>query len=138
MYTSSPEHTNSVTWIAAKCCVQVADGVLHEARYYLAYTHLLLERFVVAMRRTLADNHPITKLLQCHFEGTVFINMLGATKLASPGGIIDQITASPIELTVGICADSLKDPFRFNDIHTRQGAREARHAQCASTSLSIS
>lgn len=115
MYTASSSHTDPITWLSAKITVQVADAVMHETRYHLGRTHLLLECFICAMRRTLAPNHPLHKFLDCHFEGTAIINFLGSLRLAAPGGTIDVITAPPIQTTVALCAEAMRPPFKFND-----------------------
>lgn len=114
MYTPNAKHTDPVTWLAAKCTVQVADAVMLECRYHLGRTHLLLETFVCSAKRTLAPNHPLNKFLSIHFEGTALINWLGSKRLAAPGGTIDVISAPPVDTTTALCADAIKAPFSFN------------------------
>ncbi|CAN8076553.1 unnamed protein product [Agarophyton chilense] len=115
MYTANSAHTDGITWLAAKCTVQVADAVMLEARYHLGRTHLLLEAFICSIHRTLAPTHPLLKLLAVHFEGTHFINYLGSLRLAAPGGTIDVITAPQIETTTSLCIDAIRPPFKFNE-----------------------
>lgn len=88
MYTPNAKHTNDVTWLAAKTTVQVADAVIHETRYHLGRTHLMLECFICALHRTLAPTNPLFKFMTIDFQGTAFINYLGSVLLASKGGKI--------------------------------------------------
>ncbi|KAI0559269.1 Lipoxygenase [Gracilaria domingensis] len=116
MYTPNLNHTDEITWIAAKQTVQVADGVIHEAVYHLGRTHLLIEVFNGAANRTLAPNHPIMKLLENHFYGTCLINTAAVDLLINPGGTIDKITAPQIEITKQVAASSVNSPsFSFNN-----------------------
>lgn len=115
MYTPNPKHTDEVTWLAAKTTVQVADAVMHETRYHLGRTHLLLECFICALHRTLAPTHPLFKFMTIHFEGTAFINYIASLRLVSKGGTIDMITAPPIEKTTDLCAAAIRPPFSFNE-----------------------
>lgn len=116
MYTPNLNHTDEVTWIAAKQTVQVADGVIHEAAYHLGRTHLLIEVFNGGANRSLAPNHPVMKLLKNHFYGTCLINTAAVDALINPGGTIDKITAPQIELTKQVAASSVNSPsFLFNE-----------------------
>lgn len=116
MYTPNLNHTDEITWIAAKQTVQVADGVIHEAAYHLGRTHLLIEVFNGGAHRSLAPNHPIMKLLENHFYGTCLINTAAVDALINPGGTIDKITAPQIEVTKQVAASSVNSPsFSFNE-----------------------
>ena len=80
-------------WTTAKLAVQVADGNMHQAVVHLAWTHLVTEPVVLALRRTLAKNHPIYLLLNPHHEGTLFINDAAETMLTGPEGAVDSVMA---------------------------------------------
>ena len=56
-------------------------------------THFIAETFCVATKRNLPLAHPIYRLLNGHFVGTIFINAVARERLVSPGGLIDQHTA---------------------------------------------
>jgi arachidonate 15-lipoxygenase len=83
-------------WQIAKLAVRAADGTHHEAISHLGLTHLLMEPFVVAMRRCLHESHPIYALLDPHFEGTMPINALAVTKLIQPGKSVDRLVGGEI------------------------------------------
>lgn len=100
------------SWQAAKVCVQVADFNHHELISHLGRTHLFMEPFVVATRRELAPNHPLSVLLTPHFEGTIFINWAAPKTLVDPGGFVDVLLASTLEADLALSAASVKDsPF---------------------------
>ncbi len=90
---------DGVKWSMAKTSAHVADGCLHQAVSHLARTHLVLEAVLLASRRNLADHHPIARLLEPHFEGTLYINDAADTKLMGPGGGVDAVLAAPIALS---------------------------------------
>jgi arachidonate 15-lipoxygenase len=77
--------------------VQSADGNFHELVSHLGLTHLLIEPFVVATHRHLAQEHPLYLLLLPHFQGTLFINNAALESLISPGGPVDQLLAGTIQ-----------------------------------------
>lgn len=83
-------------WLMAKTVVQVADGNYHELFVHLARTHLVLEAFVVATHRQLADQHPLNILLIPHFEGSLFINNAAADSLIAEGGAINKVFGAQI------------------------------------------
>lgn len=116
MYTPNSDHSDPVAWLAAKLTIQVSDALIHEAVYHLGRTHLLLELMVCSTYRTLPEQHPLHRLLKCHFYGTAFINNAAVETLINSGGTIDEITAPPIDLTRKISASAVNDPsFSFND-----------------------
>jgi arachidonate 15-lipoxygenase len=99
-------------WQAAKACVQVADLNHHELISHLGRTHLFVEPFVVATRRELAPNHPLSLLLTPHFEGTIFINWAAPKVLINPGGFVDTLLASTIDGDLSLSVGSVKgSPF---------------------------
>jgi arachidonate 15-lipoxygenase len=83
-------------WQIAKHTVRAADGTYQEVVSHLGLTHLLMEPFVVAMRRCLHESHPIYTLLDPHFEGTMPINSLAITKLIQPGEAVDRLVCGEI------------------------------------------
>ena len=81
-------------WQMAKTTVQAADMVHHEMVSHLAHTHLVMEAFSVATQRNLKEDHPLSRLLRPHFEGTNFINSAAANRLINTDGPIDEIFAN--------------------------------------------
>lgn len=114
-FTPNRRQTSAGQWQAAKTTVQVADAFVHETVYHFAHTHLLMEVFVCATHRALPPSHPVFRLLNCHFEGTAFINDSSLKNLICSGGLIDCITAPSIEDTQRLAAESLVSDFSFND-----------------------
>jgi arachidonate 15-lipoxygenase len=83
-------------WQMAKQAVRAADGCHQELLSHLAYTHLVIEAFVVATRRQLSESHPIYALLDPHFEGTMPINALAVKKLIQPGEAVDRLLGADV------------------------------------------
>jgi arachidonate 15-lipoxygenase len=111
-------------WELAKHVVQVADGNHHELVLHLGRTHLLVEVFLMATRRHLAPNHPLSRLLLPHFEGTVFINGLARSCLIAPGGAVDRIFAGRIDTAQNLAIASLTTlDLATYDLPTRTVAR---------------
>lgn len=86
-----PSSGKDYRWEMAKTAVQIADGNYHEAISHLGRTHLFVEPFVVATMNCLDEDHPVSKLLTPHFEGTLFINNAAQASLISPEGIVDEL-----------------------------------------------
>lgn len=87
---------NDARWELAKMALTTCDAVHHELIAHLGRTHLLVEPFVAATYRQLPKQHPLFRLLEPHFEGTIFINDTAARDLVAPGGDIDRIFAGNI------------------------------------------
>ena len=81
-------------WQMAKTTVQVADMIHHELVSHLAHTHLIVEAFSVATQRTMKEDHPLSRLLRPHFEGTNFINHGVEDSLLATDGPIDEVFAN--------------------------------------------
>ena len=56
-------------------------------------THFIAETFTVATKRNLPLAHPVYRLLNGHFVGTIFINAAARDVLINPGGLIDANTS---------------------------------------------
>ena len=84
-------------WTMAKYAVESADLVHFEAVAHLGHTHLLLEPVALATVRHLAPNHPISRLLLPHVEGTLSVNDMAVYHLLADGGAIDQTFAATME-----------------------------------------
>ena len=91
-------------WRLAQAFLSQGEGSIHEAVEHLGRTHLLVEAFAIAARRTLAPVHPLTVLLAPHFEGTHFINHTARHSLIADGGTLDQLMPQPIATTRALVA----------------------------------
>ena len=95
-------------WRAAKLCVQVADGNMHELVAHLGTTHLVLQPFSIATPRNLPPQHPLNVLLSPHLVGTLPINQAAVSTLIAPGGPVDKLLASTIEFDGGLAVRSVQ------------------------------
>lgn len=86
-------------WLAAKACVNAADGTVHETIAHLGLTHLVQEAFCLAMHNCLSAHHPLHRLLLPHFEGTLSINTAADQALVNPAGFVDKLLLP----TIGGC-----------------------------------
>lgn len=84
-------------WMIAKTIVQAADSSYHEMISHLAQTHLVIEACAVCTKRKLSPDHPVRKLLDPHFVGTMPINALAVTKLIQKDQAVDRLVGSSIE-----------------------------------------
>lgn len=96
-------------WRIAQAFLSLGEGSLHEAREHLGLTHLVVEAFALAARRTLAPAHPLTALLEPHFRGTHFINHTARNSLIADGGTLDQLMPQPIAATRALVAAAVAD-----------------------------
>ncbi|MBW4465943.1 MAG: lipoxygenase [Pegethrix bostrychoides GSE-TBD4-15B] len=84
-------------WLIAKTIVQIADANFHEGVSHFARTHLLIEPFVMATHRRLPAEHPLSRLLLPHFQGTLAINNAAKGFLVSPLGGVNQLLSATID-----------------------------------------
>ncbi|MEM7248647.1 MAG: lipoxygenase family protein [Acidobacteriota bacterium] len=96
-------------WLMAKLLTHAADTTSLELRHHLAQTHLLLEGVIVAAHRTLAQRHPVLRLLEEHFEETLAINDFGKDTLINPGGFLDQLMPGDLEETMELVSEAISD-----------------------------
>jgi len=75
-------------WQYAKMWCQFAEMSVFQTRSHLVATHLVMEPFVISMKRNLSPCHPIYRLLTPHFDYLLAINSLGRKSLISTDGII--------------------------------------------------
>ncbi len=81
-------------WAIAKTVLEIADLNYFEPITHLALTHLMIEPVALATHRTLAPNHPVSRLLLPHFEGTISVNDNAVNHLLADNGAIDQTFAA--------------------------------------------
>lgn len=94
-------------WMLAKLVLQIADGNHHETSSHLGRTHMVMEAVTLALRRQLAERHPLHRLLLPHCEFTLPINNSAATNLIAPGGAVDRVFGGKIEVSAGLVKASL-------------------------------
>jgi arachidonate 15-lipoxygenase len=96
-------------WRLAKAHVQAADANVHQAVRQLAHTHLVLDPIVMAARRQLSHYHPLSVLLNPHFEGTLEINNGAWKKLMADGGGVELVLAGEIGAVRALAARAALD-----------------------------
>lgn len=115
---------DGLAWQMARSALQTADTNMHQAVRHLAHTHLVMEPFHVAAKRSLAPQHPIARLLEPHFQGTVYINNAANTKLMAPKGGVDAVLALPIGVSrqaavSGVQTWNFRGSMIERDLHER-------------------
>lgn len=104
---------DGAAWRGAKACVQMADGTVHEAISHLGLTHLVQEAFCLALHNCLAPRHPLHRLLEPHFQGTLLINTGADATLVAPGGAVDSLLGPTIGGSIQISA-AARNAWDFN------------------------
>ncbi|MDF1665999.1 MAG: lipoxygenase family protein [Planctomycetota bacterium] len=94
-------------WEMAKRVVQIADANHHQAIAHLGRTHMTVEPFIVSAYRKLAPNHPVSILLEPHFDYTLAINNTAAHALIAPGGAVESVLAGTLETSIKLSASAL-------------------------------
>ena len=70
-------------WLLAKMWFRHADFQVHQMKYHLSFTHLLVEPIAVATFLCLPPSHPIHKLVREHLQYVIAINVIGRQTLIS-------------------------------------------------------
>jgi len=108
------------SWKMARNCVLVAQNTYHELITHLGRTHLLSEAILLSTVRNLSARHPISALLQCHFEGTFNINRLAVDVLIQPGEAVELVLGSSLPSIYKLLAEKRKNySFRGNYLPDR-------------------
>ncbi|WP_089937704.1 lipoxygenase family protein [Candidatus Entotheonella palauensis] len=79
--------TNGYTWRALRSIFQQADSMESEYPEHLGLCHMMMETFQVAMRRTMATNHPLYRLLTPHFDNTITTNHIAVSSMLESRGL---------------------------------------------------
>jgi arachidonate 15-lipoxygenase len=111
-------------WRLAKAVVQVADANLEGIVVHFAYTHMILERFILAARRQLSSRHPILALLAPHFRYTLAANAYARKDLVTPNGTQERVLAPRLEATHAVLRESLRE-VTFDDLDPAIAAQRA-------------
>lgn len=93
---------DGAAWNLAKVSVNIADANVHETIEHLGRTHMVMEAVTIALKRQLADAHPLRKLIEPHTEFTLAINHSAATNLIAPGGTVDEAFGGHIETSASV------------------------------------
>lgn len=101
-------------WQVAKWQVLHACAVQHETVAHLGDCHLVIEPLVVAMYRTLPEEHPIHALLKPHFRFTIAINHAAMHSLIIPGGVVASVLSTSINASMGLVRDAHL-AYRFDE-----------------------
>mmetsp|Transcript_14035 Transcript_14035/g.27987 ORF Transcript_14035/g.27987 Transcript_14035/m.27987 type:complete len:839 (-) Transcript_14035:73-2589(-) len=113
---SESDKQTLIKWAMSKTAVQAAESSYFEVVTHFGRTHLVMEPFMMATKIAFHETHPIRKLLEPHFEGTLHINQGAVDSLISVGGVIDKIFPPPITVTQSLAVTSCKDFLEnFND-----------------------
>lgn len=113
---------DGAAWAMARYCLNVADANIHETMEHLGRTHMVIEAVAVALRRNVADAHPLRRLLEPHIAGTFAINESAKTSLIAPEGVIDRVFSARIDVAASLVRLALDD-FSLQD---RAPSRELR------------
>ena len=70
-------------WLLAKIWFRNADFQVQQITSHIAYTHYILEPFVISMHRNLPPAHPIHKLLREHLQNLLAVNALVRERLTT-------------------------------------------------------
>jgi len=89
------DHKN--TWLLSKIFVANSDLLVHQCRFHLCGTHLIMESFLITTKRYLHISHPIRALLEPHFIYLLAINTRGFEKLVNKGGWFDRAVSVGVD-----------------------------------------
>lgn len=109
-----PDHpiytpADGARWRLAKAVVQVADANLEGIVVHFGYTHMIVQRFILAARRQLSARHPILALLTPHFRYTLAANAYSRKDLVTPNGTQDRVLAPALEATLAVLRESIRE-----------------------------
>lgn len=108
------------SWKMSKVAMLAAHNNHHEVVTHLGLTHLLIDPVIMGTRHQLHPSHPVHKLLNPHFEGTVSINASARNTLIRPEKSVDRLVGSKIELNYPYLGKArLGFHFRDNFLPTR-------------------
>ena len=81
-------------WLSACGWLKSANNHVHQAVHHLLETHFVGEVLSVTMRRNLAPEHPLSRLLEPHLRECVGINERARGLLLGAGGLVDRSMAA--------------------------------------------
>ncbi|NEO47888.1 MAG: lipoxygenase [Moorea sp. SIO4A3] len=105
---------NELDWFFAKLCLQVVDANHQELGTHFSFTHAVMAPFAVVSARQLAQNHPITILLEPHFQFMLYDNYLGLTSFLNEGGPVDNFMPGSLDESLNFIRDTY-NVWNLND-----------------------
>jgi arachidonate 15-lipoxygenase len=112
----TPE-SETLDWLYAKTCVQIADSNYHELISHLSQTHFVMEPFAIATGQHLPENHHLGALLRQHFKFMLALSNFARKTLIAPGGPIDELLAGELPSSMEIVKQGFRtwrlDSFAF-------------------------
>ena len=84
-------------WRLARLALQVADENFQGVVAHMGWCHLVAQRFLLAMQRCLAPQHPLHVLLAPHFRFTLAVNQVARSSVLVPGGVQDRLLAPVLD-----------------------------------------
>lgn len=96
-------------WALAKLAVQVADANLEGIVVHFGYTHMIVQRFILAARRNLHPDHPLLHLLAPHFEHTLAANQYARESLVVVDGVQDRILCPLLPATHAVLRECQRE-----------------------------
>ncbi|NKB18268.1 MAG: lipoxygenase [Pseudanabaena sp. CRU_2_10] len=116
---------DSLDWLYAKTCVQIADSNYHELMSHLSRTHFVMEPFAIATGQHLAATHPLGALLRQHFKFMLALSSVARKTLIAPNGPIDRLLAGELPCSLDIVKQAFKtwslDKFAFPNAIAQRG-----------------
>ncbi|WP_019498926.1 lipoxygenase family protein [Pseudanabaena sp. PCC 6802] len=120
----------SLDWLYAKTCVQIADGNYHELMSHLCRTHFVMEPFAIATGQHLPETHHLGALLRQHFKFMLALSKFARKTLIASGGSIDRILAGELSGSLEIIRQAFRtwrfDSFSFPQAIAARGMDDAQ------------
>ncbi|CAN6362945.1 unnamed protein product [Urochloa humidicola] len=113
VYTPANTGAEGHIWQLAKAYATVNDSAWHQLISHWLNTHAVMEPLVIATARQLSVVHPVHKLLNPHYRGTLSINALARQTLINAGGIF-ELTLFPGKYALEMSSDVYKS-WDFNE-----------------------
>ena len=67
---------------------------IQQLNEHLLYTHMVTEPFAIALRRRVARNHPLYRLMYTHLQHIIAVDSYARGVMISPGGTIDRVMST--------------------------------------------
>jgi arachidonate 15-lipoxygenase len=116
---------DSLDWLYAKTCVQIADSNYHELMSHLSRTHFVMEPFAIATGQHLGETHHVGALLRQHFKFMLALSSVARKTLIAPNGPIDRLLAGELPCSLDIVKQAFRtwslDKFAFPKAIAQRG-----------------
>jgi arachidonate 15-lipoxygenase len=84
-------------WLMAKLMAQIAHENVNWMSTHVCRSHFVMEAFVIATARQLAENHPLSILLRPHLQFLLGQDLLARKLFVNPGGYVDRLLGATLE-----------------------------------------